>query len=91
MIIECICGEKKFEVSPELIPASGRTIKCGSCDKIWFYKPENLENENQNYTKKTNDIILNLIENIKSDNDIEIQLYSPTKNSNIEFLIGLSK
>ena len=47
MIIECICGEKKFEVSPELIPASGRTIKCGSCDKIWFYKPENLENENQ--------------------------------------------
>ena len=47
MIIECICGQKKFEVNSELIPDTGRTIQCGSCDKVWFYKPENLNNENQ--------------------------------------------
>ena len=47
MIIECICGQKKFEVNSELIPDTGRTIQCGSCDKVWFYKPENFNNENQ--------------------------------------------
>jgi hypothetical protein len=47
MIIECICGQKKFEVNSELIPKRWRTIQCGSCDKVWFYKPENLNNENQ--------------------------------------------
>ena len=59
--------------------------------KDLLFDIQSLENENQNYTKKTNDIILNLIENIKSDNDIEIQLYSPTKNSNIEFLKSIGK
>ncbi len=38
MIIECICG-KKFEVSSDLIPSTGRTIQCGSCDKVWFFNP----------------------------------------------------
>ena len=44
MIIECICG-KKFEVSSDLIPSTGRTIQCGSCDKVWFFNP-NKENLN---------------------------------------------
>ena len=45
MIIECICGKKKFEVSSDLIPSTGRTIQCGSCDKVWFFNPnkENLK------------------------------------------------
>ena len=43
MIIECICGEKKFEVNSDLIPSTGRNIQCGSCDKIWFFNP-NIEN-----------------------------------------------
>ena len=39
MIIECICGKKKFEVNSDLIPSTGRTIQGGSCDKVWFFNP----------------------------------------------------
>ena len=39
MIIECVNCNKKFEVNSELIPLQGRTIQCGSCNHIWFYKP----------------------------------------------------
>ena len=42
MIIECIKCIKKFEVNSELIPSEGRTIQCGSCNHIWFYKLKNL-------------------------------------------------
>ena len=38
MIIECINCSKIFEVNAELIPSSGRTIQCGSCNHVWFYK-----------------------------------------------------
>ena len=38
MIINCINCNKKFEVNSELIPSEGRTIQCGSCNHIWFYK-----------------------------------------------------
>ena len=38
MIIECINCDKKFEVNSELIPSTGRTIQCGSCEHIWFFK-----------------------------------------------------
>ena len=40
MIIECINCSKVFEVNSELIPSTGRTIQCGSCGHIWFYKHE---------------------------------------------------
>tara|TARA_B100000900_G_C20441611_1_gene659262 strand:+ start:91 stop:567 length:477 start_codon:yes stop_codon:yes gene_type:complete len=38
MIIECVNCSKKFDVNSELIPTEGRTIQCGSCDHVWFYK-----------------------------------------------------
>ena len=38
MIITCPCGEKKFEIADNLISDKGRLLKCGSCDKTWFYK-----------------------------------------------------
>ena len=40
MIIDCIKCDKKFEVNASLIPDGGRTIQCGSCNHVWFYKPE---------------------------------------------------
>jgi len=40
MIIDCIKCDKKFEVNASLIPDNGRTIQCGSCNHVWFYKPE---------------------------------------------------
>ena len=38
MIIECVKCSKKFEVKSDLIPSDGRTIQCGSCNHIWFFK-----------------------------------------------------
>tara|TARA_B100000963_G_scaffold333256_1_gene325469 strand:+ start:449 stop:904 length:456 start_codon:yes stop_codon:yes gene_type:complete len=38
MIIACINCAKKFNVDSELIPNEGRTIQCGVCNHIWFFK-----------------------------------------------------
>ena len=38
MIIKCISCDKQFEVNSELIPAEGRSIQCGSCNHVWFFK-----------------------------------------------------
>ena len=81
MIIECICGQKKFEVNSELIPDTGRTIQCGSCDKVWFYKPENLNNENQKDL-----IIENEIPNIQSKKVIKSIIKDTLTNQNISNL-----
>jgi predicted Zn finger-like uncharacterized protein len=71
MIIDCIKCTKKFEVNPSLIPDNGRTIQCGSCNHIWFYKPkiEQSKNEikveitspksNNNDLENKKDVILN--------------------------------
>ena len=40
MIIECPCKKKKFNIDTNLIPAKGRNLQCGSCDRVWFYKKE---------------------------------------------------
>ena len=45
MIIECPCKKKKFNIDINLIPAEGRNLQCGSCDRIWFYKKEELKFE----------------------------------------------
>lgn len=41
MIIDCICGLKKFKVDPNEIPSEGRQVKCGVCSQVWFYNPKN--------------------------------------------------
>jgi len=43
MIIDCICGLKKFEVNSDQVPIEGRQVKCGVCSKEWFFKPNNNE------------------------------------------------
>ena len=42
MIIVCINCNKKFDVNSDLIPDEGRTIKCGSCNHIWFFNKNSL-------------------------------------------------
>ena len=37
MIIDCPWCKKKFNVKDELIPAKGRLLQCGECDREWFY------------------------------------------------------
>ena len=51
MIITCPSCKKKFEVNATLIPDKGRKLKCGACDKEWFYR-HNLE-KSSNIASKT--------------------------------------
>ena len=46
MIIACPCGDKKFKVDAALIPAEGRELQCGFCDRKWHYKLDNTNLEN---------------------------------------------
>ena len=39
MIINCICGKKKFKLADELMPPEGSKVRCGSCSEVWFYHP----------------------------------------------------
>ena len=38
MIISCEKCNKKFELSDELVPDEGRLLQCGSCNREWFFK-----------------------------------------------------
>jgi len=51
MIISCINCDKKFNVNSELIPIEGRTIQCGSCNHVWFFKKKDLEQKNEDLEK----------------------------------------
>ena len=51
MIIECINCSKKFTVSSDMIPSTGRTIQCGSCNHVWFFDPNNLIPESRKKPK----------------------------------------
>ena len=52
MIIECIKCSKKFEVNSDLIPSEGRTIQCGSCGHVWFFKKQKIYFTNKDTIKK---------------------------------------
>ena len=69
MIIDCIICSKKFKVNASLIPDNGRTIQCGSCNHVWFYKPEIKQSKNEIKAEitspKSNN---NDLENKKNDN-----------------------
>ena len=41
MIVTCPCKKKQFKIDSSLIPQEGRELQCGSCERVWFYKPEN--------------------------------------------------
>ena len=40
MIITCPCEKKQFKIDSTLIPLEGRELQCGSCERVWFYKPK---------------------------------------------------
>ena len=65
MIIDCISCSKKFEVNSSLIPENGRTIQCGSCNHVWFYKPQIDAQKNE----KTSDFNEN-----QNDSEVDISL-----------------
>ena len=51
MIIDCPCGKKKFNVKDELIPAKGRLLQCGDCDREWFFSKDTNNIEENNAVK----------------------------------------
>ena len=68
MIITCINCGKKFSVNSELIPSSGRSIQCGSCNHVWFYNPKQIE-ETLNIESK----------NIDTANTSKVEIVKRTK------------
>ena len=76
MIITCPCGDKKFTVDASLIPQEGRTLQCGFCERQWFFKTENTEEEIKVLEKKIPEPAIEdnkkLSENIKKNiSDVE--------------------
>ena len=75
MIIECPCKKKKFNIDINLIPAEGRNLQCGSCDRVWFYKKEDPITEtpliNEDIAIKENEEIDNLDDNKSNDQEIK--------------------
>ena len=67
MIIECINCHKKFVVNSDLIPNQGRNIQCGSCNHLWFFKPDIIQ-------KKIPEKLVNV--------DTDIELYKDDKFTN---------
>ena len=65
MIITCPCEKKQFKIDSSLIPNEGRELQCGSCERVWFYKPQNESetpltlnnNISINKTEQSNDVI----------------------------------
>ena len=72
MIIDCIKCTKKFEVNSSLIPDNGRTIQCGSCNHVWFFKPKIEISKNKIKTEISSPKFKNnVLENKKDDQDNE--------------------
>ena len=90
MIITCPCEKKQFKIDSSLIPQEGRELQCGSCERVWFYKPKNESeapltlNENISENKiepaiKTNDKKLEVRKNLQKK-IIEPQIKNKTSN-----------
>ncbi len=67
MIITCPNCNKQFKIDNSLIPNEGRDLQCGSCNHVWYYKIE-----------EVNDEILKLNDEIASK-DIETKVFKKDK------------
>ena len=84
MIIDCIKCTKKFEVNASLIPDNGRTIQCGSCNHIWFYKPKIEQSKNEIKPEITKPIPNNNDLENKKDNNVNEKLSKTEETINLE-------
>ena len=85
MIITCPCEKKQFKIDDSLIPQEGRELQCGSCERVWFYKPKNESkdpltlNENISVNKKepvieTNDINLEFSKKLQKEKIVKPEI-----------------
>jgi predicted Zn finger-like uncharacterized protein len=84
MIIDCIKCTKKFEVNASLIPNNGRTIQCGSCNHIWFYKTKIEQSKNEIKAEITSPKLNNNDLENKKDNNFNEKLSKTEVTSNLE-------
>ena len=70
MIIICPCEKKQFKIDDSLIPQEGRELQCGSCERVWFYKPKN---ERKDPLTLNENISVNKIEPVIETNDINLE------------------
>ncbi|WP_440919604.1 zinc-ribbon domain-containing protein [Candidatus Pelagibacter sp.] len=85
MIITCPCEKKQFKIDSSLIPIEGRELQCGSCEKVWFYKPQNESeapltlnnNVSTNKKEQNNDVIeknLEISKTLQQEKIIEAEI-----------------
>ena len=67
MIIDCPCGEKKFEIDQNLIPEEGRLLQCGFCNEKWFF------NKDKNEVSETKINVENKKVTISNNNDVNLE------------------
>ena len=84
MIIDCIKCDKKFEVNASLIPDGGRTIQCGSCNHVWFYKPKIEQSKNEIKTEISSQKSNNKVLENKKDDNLNEKLSKTEDTSNLE-------
>jgi predicted Zn finger-like uncharacterized protein len=84
MIIDCIKCRKKFEVKASLIPDNGRTIQCGSCNHIWFYKPKIEQSKNEIKTEISSQKSNNKVLENKQDDHANEKLSKTEETINLE-------
>ena len=81
MIIACINCDKKFNVNSELIPNEGRTIQCGSCNHVWFFKKSDQDKKDFKNSLQDNDNIFKTTEK-KTKLTKKNKQYKDTKKTN---------
>ena len=69
MQIECPTCKKKFNVNDSLIPYQGRLLQCGFCDYKWFFKKEEILNENSSTQSSPS---IKILTDAEIPNDTEI-------------------
>ena len=84
MIIDCIKCTKKFEVNPSLIPVNGRTIQCGSCNHIWFYKHTIKQPKNEIKTEISSQKSKNKVLENREDDHANKKLLKTDETNNLE-------
>ena len=85
MIITCPCEKKQFKIDSSLIPSEGRELQCGTCERVWFYKPQNESeapltlnnNISTNKTEQNNEVIeknLEISKTLQQEKIIEAEI-----------------
>ena len=80
MIITCPCEKKQFKIDNSLIPNEGRELQCGSCERVWFYKPQN---ESETPLKLNNNITINTTEQNYEVKEKNLEINKPSQQEKI--------